>query len=201
MSKTIAKKTYLWRCNWPNGDISFVLADTKEEAIDILDEVAGADESWLTRVDPRGFMVGFTPHETTDGVEWDWDGECGEAVFSDLLPDPAKRNAEGIEFTVRHQTRRLRAILNALENAIRAWPRLSIPEQCDSVRTVAVYTNEASQLENHLRSVFKDKLPERAIAVLQKLSGVINELRDKIGKIPPHEHGTDHGTARKTSLN
>lgn len=40
----------LFRCDWPNRDVSFVLADDEDDAIFELDEVASADRSMLTEV-------------------------------------------------------------------------------------------------------------------------------------------------------
>lgn len=40
----------LFRCDWPNGDVSFVLAKDEDEAIFQLDEVGAAEESMLTEV-------------------------------------------------------------------------------------------------------------------------------------------------------
>lgn len=40
----------LFRCDWPNGDVSFVLANDEDDAICELDEVAAAERSMLTEV-------------------------------------------------------------------------------------------------------------------------------------------------------
>ena len=40
----------LFRCDWPNGDVSFVLAENENEAIFELDEVGAAEEAMLTEV-------------------------------------------------------------------------------------------------------------------------------------------------------
>ncbi len=47
----------LFRCDWPNGDVSFVLANDEDDAIFELDEVAAADRRMLTEVDT--FQVHF----------------------------------------------------------------------------------------------------------------------------------------------
>lgn len=45
------KMQRFFRCDWPNGDVSFVLAHDESDAIFELDEVAAAERSMLTEVD------------------------------------------------------------------------------------------------------------------------------------------------------
>lgn len=50
----------LYMCRWPNGDLSFVSARNKTEAVAIgrLDEFDACEESWLIQV-PDFFMLDF----------------------------------------------------------------------------------------------------------------------------------------------
>ncbi len=50
----------LYICRWPNGDLSFVSARNKTEAVAIcrLDEFGACEESWLIQV-PDFFMLDF----------------------------------------------------------------------------------------------------------------------------------------------
>ena len=60
-------------CRWPNGDLSFVYARTKEDAIVMLDEWDNAELAELRRA--RDFMVDF--RLTDDGeLELQAFGEC-----------------------------------------------------------------------------------------------------------------------------
>lgn len=47
----------LYKCSWPNGSFSFVLARDKLDAIELLDEWDSADIAWLKEV--KSFMVDF----------------------------------------------------------------------------------------------------------------------------------------------
>lgn len=68
----------LYRCLWPDGDVSFVMAKDKDDALFLLDEFGGAGEEMLTEVGCGDFMVTFTPtcEEEEDGEE----GEYGWAL-------------------------------------------------------------------------------------------------------------------------
>lgn len=75
----------LYRCRWPNGDVSFVLAPNKKEACYYLDQFADPDPRWLQRIPEHkaeGFIVGFRPVEEADGqVRWDSDGDESEELY------------------------------------------------------------------------------------------------------------------------
>ena len=61
-------------CRWPNGDLSFVCARTKEDAIVMLDEWDNAELAELRQI--RDFMVDF---RLTD------DGELELQAFGEWL--------------------------------------------------------------------------------------------------------------------
>lgn len=82
----------LYRCLWPDGDVSFVLALSKRHAVDALDERAGvperADSRMLSEVTDE-FMVHLTAtvceaHDPPE-VHWHLDS-IGDATL-DLLED------------------------------------------------------------------------------------------------------------------
>jgi hypothetical protein len=47
----------IYRCDWPNGDVSFVLAEDEVDALFRLDEIGGAEEHMLT--EQPEFMIDF----------------------------------------------------------------------------------------------------------------------------------------------
>jgi len=51
----------LWKCSWPNGSFSIVLARTKADVVFLLDEFDSADESMVTEV--RHFVIDFNFNE------------------------------------------------------------------------------------------------------------------------------------------
>ena len=55
----------VYLCRWPNGDISFVKAKSKDEAIFLLDEVGDAGDAGVVLEVVKDFMV----HYRLDGVE------------------------------------------------------------------------------------------------------------------------------------
>ena len=65
-------------CRWPNGDLSFVSARSKEDAIIMLDEWGNAELAELRQI--RDFMVGF---RLTDDGELDFHA-FGECVLDDI---------------------------------------------------------------------------------------------------------------------
>jgi hypothetical protein len=65
-------------CRWPNGDVSFVSARSKEDAIIMLDEWDNAELAELRQI--RDFMVDF---RLTDDGELDFHA-FGERVWNDI---------------------------------------------------------------------------------------------------------------------
>ncbi len=90
----------MYRCDWPNGDVTFVLARDIEDAILQLDELGDAEPRMLKRI--HEFMIDLKPNrrallanerarkEGRDETENPWElGEFGEVMLdpeSDLLP-------------------------------------------------------------------------------------------------------------------
>lgn len=75
----------LYRCAWPNGDVSFVRALDKADAVRILDEIASADDDMLTVVtEPSDFFVSFTP---CDDPECPLTKEISEDADDEMLSD------------------------------------------------------------------------------------------------------------------
>lgn len=71
----------LYRCMWPNGEVSFVMAGDKDDAVILLDEFGEAGREMLSKIENGDFMVTFAPthDEETEGVsapssrrEYDW---------------------------------------------------------------------------------------------------------------------------------
>jgi hypothetical protein len=67
----------IFMCRWPNGDFSVVNAATKNDAINLLDEV-GNGEGCPVKVLKRDFMVHFTLAD---------DGEIALELFGELLDE------------------------------------------------------------------------------------------------------------------
>lgn len=59
----------LYRCSWPNGDVSLVWAPTKDEAIWCLDEEDAATREMLDEVTEVGALH-FVPVQEDYGAEW-----------------------------------------------------------------------------------------------------------------------------------
>jgi hypothetical protein len=66
----------MFMCRWPNGDLSFVSAPTKEDAIIMLDEWDNAELAELSCI--RDFMVDFKLND---------DGELELQAFGESLLD------------------------------------------------------------------------------------------------------------------
>lgn len=81
----------LYKCQWPDGDVTVVLARSVEEALDELEEVGTATADMISLM--KEFMVTFTPTEIEDPAveetDFKWGvlemGECMERVFPDVL--------------------------------------------------------------------------------------------------------------------
>jgi hypothetical protein len=73
----------VFACRWPNGDVSFVAASSKEVAVEQLDEVGDASCVKL-RVAP-GFMVHFNLGET-GLIELEGFGEETDNFLDELYP-------------------------------------------------------------------------------------------------------------------
>ena len=73
----------LYLCRWPNGDFSFVLATSKEAAVEALDEVDNAEGCPLSVV--RHFMVHFRLAD--EGTfEFEGFGEATEEALRQAYP-------------------------------------------------------------------------------------------------------------------
>jgi hypothetical protein len=71
-------------CRWPNGDLSFVAARTKEDAIVMLDEWDNAEVAELRQI--RDFMVDFGLADTGE-LEFQGFGErCLEEIWERAYP-------------------------------------------------------------------------------------------------------------------
>jgi hypothetical protein len=79
-------------CRWPNGDLSFVSARNREDAIIALDELDNAELAKLRQV--RDFMVDVGLTESGD-LEFQGFGEtCQEDIWNRAYPVLAKTMAE-----------------------------------------------------------------------------------------------------------
>jgi hypothetical protein len=82
----------LYRCLWPNGEVSFVVAKDESDAILHLDEFGEADEEMLSEVEDGDFMVTFAASrdevdEKTGEREYDWVlSETGERTTDEDGP-------------------------------------------------------------------------------------------------------------------
>jgi hypothetical protein len=76
----------LFICRWQNGDFSAVGASSKEVAIDLLDEVANAEEGELFTV--KDFMVYFRLKKEVSSIEGELPVELegfGEKTYASLF--------------------------------------------------------------------------------------------------------------------
>ena len=82
----------VFMCRWPNGDLSFVSARNREDAIIALDELDNAEVAELRQV--RDFMVDFRLTDSGD-LELQGFGEsCQEDIWNRAYPVLAKTIAE-----------------------------------------------------------------------------------------------------------
>jgi hypothetical protein len=105
----------VFMCRWPNGDLSFVSARNREDAIIALDELDNAELAELRQV--RDFMVDFGLTESGD-LEFQGFGEtCQEDIWNRAYPILAKTMAEaprsGAGEATSAGTKSIRAALHA----------------------------------------------------------------------------------------
>jgi hypothetical protein len=84
----------LFACRWPNGDFSVVKASSKDQAIELLDEVGNAEGCPVAAINDN-FMVHFI---LTDEGEFElqgWGEETGEFIMKRAYPvlDEARMQA------------------------------------------------------------------------------------------------------------
>ena len=102
-------------CRWPNGDVSFVAARNKEDAIEALDEFDNAELAKLFQI--GNFMVDFRLADTGELVFEGFGEECETGIMARAYPLLAKavqevpRNSTG-ELTVKSK-RRIAAAVEA----------------------------------------------------------------------------------------
>jgi hypothetical protein len=150
----------LYLCRWPNGDCSFVLADTKREAIELLDEIANAEGCVLAPI--QDFMAHFRLTDTGE-LEFEEFGEVTEDVlFETAYPDlngalldspcdeqtgqPTPEGAEMIRAAVAQERQRVK--------------RKEVPEpETELGRKIKSQTDAPTQLVDRIvRNVGKERL-------------------------------------------
>jgi hypothetical protein len=75
----------LFLCRWPNGDFSVVKASSKDEAIELLDEIGNAEGSPLTPIKDN-FMVHFVLTDDGDFELQGWGEETAELIMKRAYP-------------------------------------------------------------------------------------------------------------------
>jgi len=75
----------LFLCRWPNGDFSVVKASSKDEAIELLDEIGNAEGSPVTPINDN-FMVHFVLTDDGDFELQGWGEETGELIMKRAYP-------------------------------------------------------------------------------------------------------------------
>ena len=75
----------LFLCRWPNGDFSVVKASSKDEAIELLDEIGNAEGSPVTPINDT-FMVHFALTDDGDFELQGWGEETGELIMKRAYP-------------------------------------------------------------------------------------------------------------------
>lgn len=90
----------MYKCEWPNGDVSFVLASDVDDAVYQLDEFGEVEPRMLSKI--SAFMIDLSPDrkiletneksrkEGRDEGDWPWKlnevGECMSDPASRILP-------------------------------------------------------------------------------------------------------------------
>ena len=117
-------------CRWPNGDVSFVSARNKEDAIEALDEFDNAELAKLFQI--GNFMLDFRLAETGELVFEGFGEECETEIVARAYPLLAKaleevpRNRAG-ELTARGK----RSIASAVEEE-KARPLKKVPKAAET---------------------------------------------------------------------
>jgi len=75
----------LFLCRWPNGDFSVVKASSKDEAIELLDEIGNAEASPVTSINDN-FMVHFVLTDDGDFELQEWGEETAELIMKRAYP-------------------------------------------------------------------------------------------------------------------
>lgn len=75
----------LFLCRWPNGDFSVVKASSKDEAIELLDEIGNAEGSPVTPINDN-FMVHFVLTDDGDFELQGWGEETGDLIMKRAYP-------------------------------------------------------------------------------------------------------------------
>ena len=75
----------LFLCRWPNGDFSVVKASSKDEAIELLDEIGNAEGSPVTPINDN-FMVHFVLTDDGDFELQELGEETGELIMKRAYP-------------------------------------------------------------------------------------------------------------------
>jgi hypothetical protein len=89
----------VFMCRWPNGDVSFVSAPNKEDAIIALDEFDNAEIATLLKID--NFMLDFRLADDGELVFQGFGDECRAEIMEHAYPVVANalanapRTAEG----------------------------------------------------------------------------------------------------------
>ena len=69
----------MFMCRWMNGDLSFVAARTKEDAIVMLDEWDNAEGAEISQI--RDFMVDFRLNDDGDLELAEFGESCRDAIL------------------------------------------------------------------------------------------------------------------------
>jgi hypothetical protein len=84
MRKDYNRSVPVFMCRWPNGDLSFVAAASKDDAIVMLDELDNADLAEVKQI--QDFMIDF---RLTDSGELEFQGfgeRCTENIWERAYP-------------------------------------------------------------------------------------------------------------------
>jgi hypothetical protein len=74
----------MFMCRWMNGDVSFVSARTKEDAIIMLDEWDNAEGAEISQI--RNFMVDFRLTDEGDLELAEFGESCRDAILEKAYP-------------------------------------------------------------------------------------------------------------------
>ena len=113
-------------CRWPNGDVSFVSARNKEDAIETLDESDNAELAKLFQI--GNFMLDFRLADTGELVFESFGEECETKIMAPAYPLLAKALAEVPRNSTGEPTAKGKGRIAAAVEAEKARPLGKVPK-------------------------------------------------------------------------
>ena len=152
-------------CRWPNGDLSFVSARNREDAIIALDELDNAEVAELRQV--RDFMVDFRLTDSGDLELQSFEESCQEDIWNPEAGatenDRAgkKAAARGWVDHLRLGRRQLGNGLSSMRYHRLAWTGMESPRRCS---VSSVRKGRGRQRLQWCRAQIRDAFRQRAVS-------------------------------------